>query len=136
MFAKLVRFPIVRTRTALILLKTRHLGKKKKERWIVVCNLASKVKNSMREMKTTKAIKAIAILAIISAICACRKMDIDPQQMKDITLGEFPIDTVDSHHDWNLVQQMMVCNMSWRLRFSALGKQPAPTSPVPVKNYT
>lgn len=108
MFAKLVRFPIVRTHTALILLKTRHLGKKKKERWIVFCNLASKIKNSMREMKTTKAIKAIAILAIISAICACRKMDIDPQQMKDITLGEFPIDTVDSHHDWNLVQQMMV----------------------------
>lgn len=60
-------------------------------------------------MKTTKALTALAVATtVLATTSGCRKMEVDTEQMKEITLGEFPIDTVDSRHDWNLVQQMMV----------------------------
>lgn len=59
-------------------------------------------------MKTTTVLTAVAAIAAIAATASCRKMTVDQEEMKKIVEGTFPIDTVDSRHDWNLVQQMMV----------------------------
>lgn len=59
-------------------------------------------------MNKASVLTMLAATALIVAAGSCRKMDVDSGQMKEITLGEFPIDTVDSRHDWNLVQSMMV----------------------------
>ena len=60
-------------------------------------------------MKRKESLTVVALaLLTLAASTGCRKMTVDQDMMKQITLGEFPIDTVDSRHDWNLVQQMMV----------------------------
>lgn len=50
----------------------------------------------------------MASVAMLTTTTGCRKIEINNEQIKEIILGEFPIDTIDSRHDWNLVQQMMV----------------------------
>ena len=50
----------------------------------------------------------MASVAMLTTTAGCRKIEINNEQIKEIILGEFPIDTIDSRHDWNLVQQMMV----------------------------
>ncbi|MDE6011344.1 MAG: LruC domain-containing protein [Prevotella sp.] len=59
-------------------------------------------------MKTTNVAVFMASVAMLTTTVGCRKMEVDSELIKEITLGEFPIDTIDSRHDWNLVHQMMV----------------------------
>ena len=59
----------------------------------------------MNRKETFLALVAMGILLITGS---CHKMILDSELMTEITQVEFPIDTIDGSHDWNLVKRQIV----------------------------
>jgi len=62
----------------------------------------------MTMIRTLKSIvlagTAVALMAVINV--GCRDMEGDQEQIRKMNLERFPIDTIDTKHDWNLVKVM------------------------------
>lgn len=59
-------------------------------------------------MKILKTITRLSMLCMGLSLCACMNMEYSQEQLKKVILGNFPIDTVDVAHDWNLLQSHAV----------------------------
>ena len=59
-------------------------------------------------MDGKKTLTAFVIVIILLIGNSCNKTILDADQMGEFVQDEYPIDTVDSRHDWNLIKQQIV----------------------------